>query len=125
MGAGKGEIAARRGHAAHVDVVLHRDRNAVQRTSPSTVSPLPIQRTRDFDRTGINREDRPELRTLLVVRLDPIQIESNETFVRQPACIDSVLDVGDTGRKEVESTPLGAWQDGGNTQKRTPVGPPT
>ena len=59
-----------------------------------------------LDGARICREDRPELRPLLIVGLDSIEIEADKTFVAQCAGVDRFLNVGDAGGEQVKRTTL-------------------
>jgi hypothetical protein len=63
---------------------------------------LLVEPARDVDRFRVDRDDRVQLRPVLVVRFDALQIELHELFVRQLAGVDRRLNVGDARRQEIE-----------------------
>lgn len=67
----------------------------MQGTSSSAGPTLLIEALCGFDCVGVYREDRPELRSSLIVRLDAVERQMDEAFVAQCAYVDRLLNVGD------------------------------
>ena len=79
---------------------------------------LGVQRARRFERARVDREDRVETRSLLVVGVDAIQIQLNEPFIRQCARGDCGLDIANGGGQQIERTGLGVRTRRGDERDR-------
>jgi hypothetical protein len=98
----KHRIAAGGRHAHGIDIVFDRDRNAVQKAAASLGLAFGVEVARDFGGARVDREHRAQAWTLLVVRLNPFQIEAHEPFVGERAGIDGGLNVRDARGQQIE-----------------------
>ena len=64
--------------------------------------PLAVELARDFERARVHGQDRVQLRSVLVVGLDPAQIHLDQPLVGESAGVDRGLDVVDARGQEVE-----------------------
>ena len=115
-------VAARGRHADGVDVVLDGDRNAVQKAAAASCLALLIELARDLGGARVDREHGAEARTLFVVGLDALQVQTDEPLVGQHAGVHGGVDVGDAGGEEIERARLGARilrgkKNGGDEEK--------
>src|SRR5262249_35979206 len=74
----------RRGHVAGFDLILEKNRNAMQRTPPPGRRKSRIQSLCLLKRARVNRLNGVQPRPFLVVRLDTLDVEVDEFPARDP-----------------------------------------
>ena len=100
------ETAAGGGQAGDVDVVLHRDRDAVQRAAPAARPSLVVEGAREVECLRIDSTDGVQARALRVVSGDACEIQMREPRVGQRPTIDGLLDLGDRRRPQIDGALL-------------------
>ena len=94
--------AERRRHAFDVALVLHDDRDAVQRTDEAGCLECGIEPVGFFQRGWIERNDRIDRRALLIVGGDAVEIGLHQRTGRERPGLIGSMDVGDRRFEEFE-----------------------
>jgi hypothetical protein len=98
----------RRRHSSHVELVFHDEGDAVQRPREPRLLERGVQTIGFLQRLRVDRDDRIERRTLLVVRLDAIEIQLHQTPRRQRPAFVGGVDLLDRRLEQAERPALGA-----------------
>jgi len=92
----------RRRHVLGIEQVLEHHRNAVQFAAWPLFLALLVERARQLQRLGLQRDDGVDVRPLLVVGRDAVQIQLDQLFGVERAGIECLVDVFDGRRLQIE-----------------------
>ena len=91
-----------RRHALHVGLILHDDRNAVQRADEARLLQMRVEPVGFLERGGIERDQRVDRRAFLVVGRDPIEIELHQLPDGKISGFESRVNISDCRIDDVE-----------------------